>query len=123
AVEGALLEFVVTGPLHWLGLTDLAVDAARLTAYGRSMLGMIAWPAPPEAEDKIVVEADGKLLVSRRVSRIDRFQVARFTTWGDPGDPYVYVLDGPGIARADRQGINTGHITAFLSRVLGDAPV
>ena len=109
--------------MHWLGLTDLADDAAKLTAYGRAFLDVIPWPAPPEPEDPIQVEADGTILVSRRVSRIDRFQVARFTSWGDPGDPYVYLLDGPGIAQADRQGINTGHISAFLKRVLGDSPL
>ncbi len=123
AVEGALLEFYVTGPMHWLGLTDLADDAARLTAYGRAFLDMIAWPAPPEPEDKITVQEDGTLLVPRKVSRIDRFQVARFTSWVAPGDPYTYRLDGPGIAQADRQGINTGHISAFLKRSLGDAPL
>ncbi|MBZ0300922.1 MAG: hypothetical protein K8J31_14330 [Anaerolineae bacterium] len=123
AVEGALLEFYVTGPMHWLGLTDLADDAARLTAYGRAFLDMIAWPAPAEAEDKILVEEDGTLRVSRRVARIDRFQVARFTSWVSPGDQYTYRLDGSGIAQADRQGINTGHITAFLKRVLGEEPI
>lgn len=123
AVEGALLEFMITGPMHWLGLTDLAMDAARLTAYGRAFLDVTEWPSPQEYDDKIQVGEDGTLLVPRRVSRIDRFQVARFTSWGEAGDPYTYTLDGPGIARADKQGINTGHISAFLSRVLGDDPV
>lgn len=123
AVEGALLEFYITGPMHWLGLADLADDAARLTAYGRAFLDMIPWPTPPEPEDKIEIHEDGTMLVSRRVSRIDRFQVARFTSWVSPGDPYTYRLDGPGIAQADRQGINTGHISAFLKRALGDAPI
>ena len=123
AVEGALLEFYVYGPMHWLGLVDLADDAARLTAYGRAFLEMSAWPAPPEPEDKVIVQDDGTLLVSRRVPRIDRFQVARFTTWGKADDPYTYILDGPGIAQAEKQGINTGHITAFLKRMLDDQPL
>ncbi len=123
AIEGALLEYVVTGPLHWLGLTDLADDAARLTAYGRAFLEITGWPTPPETNDKVAVGDDGTLSVSRRVSRIDRFQVARFTTWGEPGDPYTYILDGPGIAQAAKQGINTGHISAFLKRMLDDKPV
>lgn len=123
AVEGALLEFMITGPMHWLGLTDLAMDAARLTAYGRAFLDVTEWPSPQEHDDKIQVREDGTLLVPRRAPRIDRFQVARFTSWGEAGDPYTYTLDGPGIARADKQGINTGHISAFLSRVLGDDPV
>ncbi len=122
-VEGLLLEFYFLGPLHWLGLVDLGEDAVRLTAYGRAFAGIIPWPSPPEAEDRVIVQEDGSLLVSRRVSRIDRFQVARFTTWTPASDPYVYKLDAVGVAQAARQGINTGHISAFITRALGDAPV
>jgi hypothetical protein len=123
AVEGALLEFYVVGPLHWLGLVDLADEAARLTAYGRAFLSGSAWPMPPESEDKIVLKDDGTLLASRKVLRIDRFQLARFTTWLGAGDPYSYRLDARGIQQAAEQGINTGHIGAFISRILDGAPL
>lgn len=123
AVEGALLEYYVTGPMHWLGLVDLADEAARLTAYGRAFLGLATWPTPAEPEDKIVVKDDGTLLISRKVSRVDRFQAARFTSWVAAGDPYTYKVDGAGIQQAAEQGINTGHIASFISRALGDAPV
>jgi hypothetical protein len=123
AVEGALLEFYITGPMHWLGLVDRAEDAARLTAYGRAFLGQTPWPTPADPEDKITVKDDGTLLISRKVTRVDRFQAARFATWVSAGDPYVYRLDATGIQRAADQGINTGHIASFVSRALGDAPV
>ncbi len=123
AVEGALLEFYVNGPMFWLGLVDLADDAARLTAYGRAFLGQSPWPTPSDPEDKIIVKDDGTLLVSRKIARVDRFQVARFTTWVSAGDPYAYKLDAAGIQQAAEQGINTGHIASFISRALGDAPV
>lgn len=123
AVEGALLEYLVLGPLHWLGLADISEDAARLTAYGRAALNLGPWPNPPEPSDKIAVREDGTLLVSRKVSRIDRFQVARFTTWVAAGDPYTYRLDARGIARGASQGITTAHISAFIARLMGDAPV
>lgn len=120
AVEGALLEFYVTGIMHWLGLVDLAEDAARLTVYGRAFLGAGSWPNPPETDDKIIVQPDGALLASRKVSRIDRFQLARFCTWVAPGDTYVYQLEAESIARAAEQGINTGHISAFIQRFTED---
>lgn len=123
AVEGALLLFYLGGPMHWLGLVDLAEDAARLTAYGRALADLIAWPNPPETEDSVQVQADGTLLVSRRVPRIDRFQVARFTTWVQAADPFAYRLDAAGIAQAARQGITAQHISAFISRALHDAPI
>jgi len=123
AVEGALLEFYLFGPMHWLGLVDVADDAARLTAYGRAALNLGPWPTPPDPQDKVVVRDDGTLLVSRKVSRIDRFQVARFTSWVSPGDPYTYKLDARGVSRAAGQGINTNHISAFISKQLNDAPL
>jgi len=123
AVEGALLEFYLTRPMHWLGLVDHADEAARLTAYGRAFLGQSPWPTPAEAEDKITVRDDGTLLISRKVSRVDRFQAARFTSWVSAGDPYTYKLDGAGIQQAAAQGINTGHIASFITRTTGEAAV
>lgn len=123
AIEGGLLEFYTTGPMHWLGLMDRADDAARLTAYGRAFLSQANWPTPPEPEDRITLKDDGTFLVSRKVSRVDRFQVARFASWVTPGDPYTYRLDAAAIQQANEQGINTEHITSFISRALGGAPV
>ncbi|MEL6271684.1 MAG: hypothetical protein AAFR22_17895, partial [Chloroflexota bacterium] len=127
-VEGALIEYLITGPMHWLGLLDVAPEAARMTAYGRGVVGAAQFPRVPDAPEPVIVEDDGTLLVTRKVSRIDRFQVARFTTWEtapapDSGDPFAYVLDMSGVRQADTQGINTGHITTFLRRMLGDDPV
>jgi hypothetical protein len=120
AVEGALLEYYIIGPMHWLGLVDMAEDAARLTAYGRAFLGSAAWPNQPDPEDKITVQADGTLLISRKIPRIDRFQAARFTTWQGVGDPYIYKIDAASIERAGQQGINTGHIASFITRAIGE---
>ena len=123
AIEGALIEYYLKGPMHWLGLTDIAEDAIRLTAYGRAFIGVTDWPNPPEASDVVLVEPDGTLQVSRKVSRIDRFQVARFATWLESGDPYLYRLDGDGIQMAASQGITTQHIVTFLKRQVNDKPL
>lgn len=127
AVEGALLEFYIMGPMHWLGMVDLAVDAARLTAYGRAFVTEEPWPNPPEDDEKIVIQDDGALLVSRKVPRIDRFQTMRFTTWVSPatgdGEPYSYKLTEGGMRRASEQGINASHIDAFLKRMAENTPL
>lgn len=120
AVEGALLEHLVFEPLHWLGLVDVAEDAARLTAYGRAFVGADPWPQPTEPVVKVKVEADGRLLVSRRVTRLDRFQVARFASWVEAGDPFIYRLDARGVGQAAAQGITAEHIVTFIQRVLGE---
>jgi hypothetical protein len=124
-VEGALLEFYLSGPMHWLGMVDLAEDAARMTAYGRAFISDEQWPQPNIPVDKIIVQDDGTMLISRRVPLIDRFQAMRFTAWDAAGDgsPYTFKLNADGIKRATTQGIGNDNIIAFLSRVLEGKPL
>jgi hypothetical protein len=116
AVDGALLEFIIEGPMHWLGLMDVAEDAARLTAYGRAFLEMMAWPQPPERNETIKILDDGLMLASRHVARVDRFQVARFSTWQAAGEEYAYKMDADGLQAGVAQGITPAHIQRFLER-------
>lgn len=122
-VEAGLLNYYIRGPLHWLGLADVSAEAARLTAYGRAFIGMSDWPMPPDPDESVQVQDDGTLIVSRKVSRMDRYQVARFTTWGEANNPYHYKLDAEGVQQAAAQGITTGHIVTFLKRHLGEKPI
>lgn len=127
-VDGALLRFYVQMPLHWLGLIDLALDgqgraSARLNAYGRSFVKGGPFPKPPDTPEKLIVEADGRIVAGRRVSRADRYQVARFSTWdGIVNGAYIYQLDADGIAIAGQQGITLDQIESFLRNVAGTLP-
>ena len=116
AVEGSLIEFYLVGPMHWLGLVDIGDDVMRLTAYGRAFLEISDWPQIADAPASIELRNDGSLLVSRRVSRFERFQLARFARCVDARDPYVYVIDGDSIQRAAAQDITPRQIGAFLQR-------
>ena len=123
AVEGAMLRFILTGPLHWLGLADRGSHGGRalgrLNAYGRAFVSEGKWPAQPDPEAAPVLHDDGTLEVSRRLSRYDRFQIARFTEWLSAGEPYRYRLSAAGLRRAAIQEIEPRHVRAFLSRALG----
>jgi len=123
AVDGALLDYYLNGPFHWLGLLDVGDGAARLTAYGRAFVAGRAWPTPPENVEKISLKDDGTILVPRKATRIDRFQAARVATWISSGDPFAYRLDGASISKAAEQGINVGHISGFLTKAAGDQPL
>jgi hypothetical protein len=127
AVEGAVLEFYLNGPLHWLGLLDLAEYAARLNGYGRALLEN-RWVEQADNPEPMHIDADGSITATRKASRYARFQLARFTSWvaaaTREGSPYVYKLDGAGIKRGAEQGINTDAIAKFLGRVSADnAPI
>lgn len=123
AVEGSLIEFYIVGPMHWLGLVDVGEDVLRLTAYGRAFLQLSDWPSPPDPQTRIDVRNDGQLLVSRRVDRFERFQLARFAHCKAAGDPFVYTIDAASIQRAAAQGITTQHIQGFISRQLDGKPL
>ena len=123
AVEGSLIEFYIVGPMHWLGLVDIGKDALRLTAYGRAFLQLGEWPRQAEPRAKIDVRNDGQLLVSRRVDRFERFQLARFAQCKAAGDPYVYMIEAASLQRAAAQGITPQHIQGFINRQLDSQPL
>ncbi|MCC6566771.1 MAG: hypothetical protein IT298_13515 [Chloroflexi bacterium] len=122
AVDGALLDFVITQPLHWLGLLTLGDNAAQLNAYGRAFLADQPFPSRAEPDDRPTLDSDGILRVGRAFSRFDRFQIARFTTWVSPATavkPYEYRIDAAGIQRGAAQGISTDRIAKYMQRVMG----
>ena len=104
--------------MHWLGLVDAGDDLLRLTAYGRAFLGHESWPPIPEQATPFDAQDDGALLVSRRTSRFERFQLARFANCVAAGDPYIYSIDGASVERAESQGISRQQIQTFLTNQL-----
>ncbi|HEX3050047.1 MAG TPA: helicase-associated domain-containing protein [Aggregatilineaceae bacterium] len=120
-VDGAVLRFVLTGPMHWLGLVDLGDNGTlcRLTVYGRAFGGEGEWPDPAEEREHLGIQADGTLLAPRNMSRYERFQVARISEWVSAGDPFGYRLSAGGLRRASQQGIQVDAIQAFLRRTSG----
>jgi hypothetical protein len=121
-VDGAMLRFILTGPMHGLGLVDTAENGAvcRLTAYGRAFTGVAEWPLTSAETETFTVAADGLCEVPRSVSRYDRFQLARFTEWVKAADPYQYRISAAGLSQVSRQNIQASHILTFLKRGTGD---
>ena len=122
AVEGRMLRFVVTGPLHWLGAVEVGIDpqtrspiAFRTTAAFEILTG----GAPSMAEEEPQVAAslypDARLVVPRDAGRAVRYQVARWAAWGSltPGG-YVYRVTPRAIEAAGKQGLRAGQVVAIL---------
>ena len=124
AIDGALLDFYLTGPLYWLGLVTIGDGAVQFNGYGRAFMSREAFPVRPEPDERPLLESDGALKVGRGYSRFERFQLARFTSWvrppASPTEPYVYRVDAAGIQRGAGQGIQTDQIDTFLKRVTGE---
>ncbi|HLB50128.1 MAG TPA: helicase-associated domain-containing protein [Anaerolineales bacterium] len=81
-VDGSLIRYSLTGPMHWLGLADIrrSPDAFRLALVFPSFATSTPWQIA-EKPQRIVCKHDGTLIVSRSVNRYERFQAARIGEW------------------------------------------
>ena len=122
-VEGALLHYVLTGPLFWLGVieTDANATAFSLTPRGAKLLGMAQESVEVADTDRsFVVRADATIHVSA-ARRYDRFQLARIADLiavvaAGAGDEYRYRLTPSSLTRANSQKISTEKVLAFLAQ-------
>lgn len=123
-VEGELLRFVLTGPLHWLGAVALAEDGAAppsslsLAPAGQAWLHDAPVPAEP-APALLVVQPDFTVQAPAGAALLDRFRAARFTTWLETtwrdGQPtFIYRISQSGLQRAAQQGIDSNRVLDFL---------
>jgi len=128
-VEGALIRYLITRPLAWLGLTDLgsgilssASDLLppaffRLTPAGAAFLGLAELPSE-SGPAPLTLRPDFTVLVPPP-RRYERFQLARIADWVRTGDPFIYRLTPASLERARRQGIPVGRVLEFLKQATG----
>jgi hypothetical protein len=150
AVEGALIRYLITGPLAWLGLLDLGTSPSpvpppsaqlpasyplpsaslRLTPTGSAFLGL-AEPPPEPKPAPLALRPDFTVLAPPP-RRYERFQLARVADWvSSPSiretgrtddDPFVHRLTPASLERARQQGIPVARVLEFLGQST-DAPV
>jgi hypothetical protein len=123
-VDGALIRFLVVGPLHWLGILDLASPAADAPPTAFRYSDRAVWllvGEPPQgwpAEDApVYISSDARLRVPRLASRAIRYQIARFCDWeGETEDAYRYRLTPSSLEQARQQGLKLSQLEALLRR-------
>lgn len=123
-VEGEMLRFLLTGPLHWLRAAALAesgdAQPASLSLTPAGLAWLQAEPAPAEPEPALLaVQSDFTVLAPAGAALLDRFRAARFTTWLETtwrdGQPtFVYRITQTGLQRAAQQGIDSSRVLDFL---------
>lgn len=128
-VDGEVIRYLLTGPLHWLGILDLGSPAAsidpqafRVSAWANSLL---RGESPGNFSDEVSIiniSSDGKIVVPRLASRAVRYQAARFSRWEAAGDEFIYRITSGSLMRAKEQGLNITQIITLLRRYTSNIP-
>jgi hypothetical protein len=129
AVEGALIRFMITGPMHWLGLMDLAspsidapVKAFRFSDWASDLL--MGKPTPNELNEDQAIKAysDATITAGTLTPRIGRYQVSRFCQWlGEHEGIYTYQVTPRSLQAVSEQGLKPSHLETVLNKY-GEAP-
>lgn len=127
-VDGALIRFLITGPMHWLGLVDLAAQepdspptALRLSAWAQFLWHGNAPDGLPKEEAQIKTSGDGRLVVPRLAPRALRYQVMRFCQWEEEKTrngalEYHYRITPAALEKARLQGLRAAQLVGLLRR-------
>lgn len=130
SVDGELLRYMLTGPLHWLGILDLAAPAKgaspsafRTSKWGTALLKGEHPQDLPEERAKITVRSDARLSASRLAPRAARYQIARFCQWDSFDErEYRYRITPASLQRAAQRGLRVTHLLSLLRRYAEAAP-
>ena len=123
-VDGALIRFILTGPLHWLGWYDLAspsadypISAFRPSAWSAALRQNTPPSGLPEENHPIKILPDGRMRVPALAPRSVRYQIARFCEWeSELPEEYRFRLTPGSLERAGQQGLRASHLLVLLKR-------
>ncbi|MFH2038249.1 MAG: helicase-associated domain-containing protein [Chloroflexota bacterium] len=123
-VEGALVRYLVTGPLYWLGIVDLAsaeigglISSFRLTNWSTDLMNNRPPQGLQREDGKLHVAATGRITIPVHLPRSVRYQVARFSEWEPPQkDEFHYRLTPVSLKNALKQGLKISHLLSLLHK-------
>ncbi|MBC8504816.1 MAG: helicase-associated domain-containing protein [Anaerolineales bacterium] len=132
-VEGVLIRYLITGPLHWLGFVELAVSdedtplsqgvAFRYSGWASAFFDCTVPEGAPVETDPVHLRSDGRVGVPLGAPRSVRYQIARFCRW-EPETPheYRYLFTPTSLERARQQGLEISHLLAILQNYADSVP-
>ena len=118
-VEGAIITHIVTGPLHWLGLTDVGFDgdlpiAYRLTPMGAWLLGLGAAIQIAEEGGRVVVQPNFQIVAMEPIAEQVLMTLDEFTQFEGGDRALTYRLTREAVYRGQRNGWDTPRLIAYL---------
>jgi len=132
-VEGALIRYMITGPLHWLGIVDLAAPeedtppwqgvAFRYSSWAAALFADSTPKGIPTENDPVHVRSEGRVGVPLLAPRSVRYQIARFCRWEqDTPHEYRYLLTPTSLERARNQGLQISHLLTIMQNHADSLP-
>ena len=121
-IEGAFVGAALSGPLHWLGVVDVAVDGDRLFAFrlnsgGAGVLGThTEIPAAGAETGKVIIQPNFQILALGPVSTAILAKLEMFAerTKVDRR-AFQYALTRESIYRGEKNGLAADDVVAFLT--------
>jgi hypothetical protein len=122
SVEGALIRFILTQPLHFLGAVDLGgvnpqkpTLSFRLTILSKFLFDAEIDIETQEDSEPVKVFPDGRILATPFSSQAHRYQVARFCDWVDLNEKgFGYRLTPSALQRAMDQNLTLQQVKSIL---------
>lgn len=122
-VEGALLRYLLRGPLLWLNIVAVgytlddapAAISFRVTEWGAQFLGHEVDVSSPLAREPFHIEPDGTVTVPANVNDWERLHLERLTAPVDP--PHTYALDRERLTSVLVEGSDPQRIIRFLKHI------
>ncbi|NOQ38838.1 MAG: hypothetical protein GQ562_00830 [Anaerolineales bacterium] len=122
-VEGELLKYLLTGPMHWLGLLDLGLveedgqpASFRFSAYAGDLFNMQVPSIAVRKPETVQIRSKGEIRMTMNVPHKTRYQVSRFCEWYPvKAEAYLYAISPASLSRAEKQGLRVAHLLSLLT--------
>ncbi|MBE3118534.1 MAG: helicase-associated domain-containing protein [Candidatus Atribacteria bacterium] len=115
-VDGALIRYLITGPLYGLGQVELATPAGNdIVSAFRSANNKSRITNAETA--RLHVSSQGKIVIPRLLPRAARYQIARFCEWDEEKpDEYRYRVTTGSLKKAGEQGLKVNQLLSLLAK-------
>ncbi len=113
-VDGALVRYILSGPMFWLGVVELATNEEGQPA---SAFRVNEKPGASPEKGKLAVASNGRIRIPRLVPRATRYLISRFCEWEAPSpDGYNYRISTGSLKKAGEQGLKVSQLLSLLAK-------
>lgn len=129
-IDGAVIRWILTNPMHWLGLLDLAMveensrpSAFRFSIWAEKLLSNQPPANLPKETENVKFLQDGSIRIPHSTSRAIRYQIARFSYFEkEDSRIYEYHILPYSLAAAVKAGLKIEQFINLIQRC-GDKPI